>query len=336
MSHKIHSQARTTPKIRAEIQASELSDSSLAKKYNLTKRTVRKWRKRKTVEDYSHRPHRLLTTLSPLEEAIVVEIRCWMLLPLDDLLVITREFVNPKVSRAGLTRCLTRHGVGNLKKLIAKQQADNGELPEAKPKKTFKDYEPGFVHIDIKYLPKMPDEEAHRYVYVAIDRATRWVHLHIYDNQTQESSVDFLNQVVEKCPAKIAKILTDNGTQFTDRFTCKEKQPSGNHIFDKACKTHIVEHRLSPPRHPQTNGMVERFNGRISDILKQTRFSSSAELESTLISYLYIYNHQIPQRNLKHQTPIQAMEKWHGIKPEIFSKSVHNHPIPDTYKISIS
>lgn len=333
MSHKIHSQARTTPKIRAEIQASELSDAALAKKYNVTRRTARKWRKRNTTEDYSHCPHRLLTTLSPLEEAIIVEIRCWMLLPLDDLLVISREFVNPKVSRAGLSRCLKRNGVGNLKKLIAQQQAEKGEIPQEKPKKTFKDYEPGFIHIDIKYLPKMPDEKAHRYLYVAIDRATRWVHLHIYDNQTQESSVDFLNRVVEKFPIKIEKILTDNGTQFTDRFTSKEKQPSGNHVFDKACKTHVIEHRLSPPRHPQTNGMVERFNGRISDILKQTRFASSTELESTLISYLHIYNHQIPQRNLKHQSPIQAMKKWQEIKPEIFRESVHNHPIPDKFMI---
>ena len=127
----------------------------------------------------------------------------------------------------------------------------------------------------------MPDEEAHRYLYVAIDRATRWVHLHIYDNQTQESSVDFVNRVVEKCPVKIEKILTDNGTQFTDRFTSKEKWPSGNHAFDQACKTHTIEHRLSPPRHRQTNGMVERFNGRISDLVKQTRFASSAEFSNS-------------------------------------------------------
>jgi hypothetical protein len=40
-------------------------------------------------------------------------------------------------------------------------------------KKTFKDYEPGFLHIDIKYLPQMPDETARRYLFVAIDRATR-------------------------------------------------------------------------------------------------------------------------------------------------------------------
>ena len=80
--------------------------------------------------------------------------------------------------------------------------------------------------------------------------------------------------------------------------------------------------------------MVERFNGRISDLVKQTRFVSAAELESTLISYLYIYNNRIPQRALKHQTPIQAMEKWQEIKPEIFREWVHNHPIPDSFHMS--
>ena len=310
MSHKIHSQARSTPKIRAELQASQLSDRQLASQYNLSRQTVRKWRNRQSVDDDSHRPHRLCTTLSAIEEAIVIEIRCLLLLPLDDLLVMTREFINHKVSRAGLNRCLVRHGVANLTKLKAQLQAQNGIEPQIEPKKTFKDYESGFIHLDIKYLPKMPDEHAHRYLYVAIDSATRWVHLHIYANQTQESSVDFLNRVVENCPVKIEKILTDNGTQFTDRFTSKEKQPSSNHAFDKACKTHSIEHRLIPTRHPQTNGMVERFNGRISEIVKQTRFKSSAELESTLMRYLTLYNYQIPQRALKHQTPFQALKNF--------------------------
>lgn len=46
--------------------------------------------------------------------------------------------------------------------------------------------------------------------------------------------------------------------------------------------------------------MVERFNGRISEIDNQTRFNSAAELESTLQNHLRIYNHNIPQRALKH------------------------------------
>jgi transposase InsO family protein len=81
-------------------------------------------------------------------------------------------------------------------------------------------------------------------------------------------------------------------------------------VFDVQCKQFGIEHRLIPPRHPQTYGMVERFNGRISEIVDQTRFASAAELESTLRNYVKIYNHNIPQRALKHQTPIQALKKW--------------------------
>lgn len=64
-----------------------------------------------------------------------------------------------------------------------------------------------------------------------------------------------------------------------------------------------IEHRLAPPRHPQTNGMVERFNGRISELLQQTRFESRADLETTLLNYLKLYNHHIPQRAIGTKPP---------------------------------
>ena len=86
---------------------------------------------------------------------------------LDDLLAVTHEFINSSASRSGLDRCLRRHGVANLKSLQPEVEG------EAAPKKTFKDYEPGFLHVDIKYLPQMPDETQRRYLFVAIDRATR-------------------------------------------------------------------------------------------------------------------------------------------------------------------
>ena len=68
--------------------------------------------------------------------------------------------------------------------------------------------------------------------------------------------------------------------------------------------------------------MVERFNGRISGLVAQTRFSSAAELETTLKLYLSTYNHSIPQRALHHQTPIQALKAWQNKKPELFVKRV--------------
>ncbi|EGV27558.1 integrase catalytic domain-containing protein, partial [Thiorhodococcus drewsii AZ1] len=65
MDIRLHKNARTTPAIRRELQASTLPSKVLAAQYNLSVQTVRKWRRRTVVEDASRRPHRLSTTLSP-------------------------------------------------------------------------------------------------------------------------------------------------------------------------------------------------------------------------------------------------------------------------------
>ncbi len=169
MNLNLHKNARTTPAIRQELRESTQSERELAREYHLNRATVRQWRRRDTGADASHRPHRLHTTLTPAQELVVIELRTTLLLPLDDLLAVTREFLNPDVSRSGLDRCRRRQGVSHLQALIPQPEDD------AEPIKTFKDYEPGFVHVDVKYLPHMPDETAHRSLFVGIDRASRWV-----------------------------------------------------------------------------------------------------------------------------------------------------------------
>lgn len=179
MNITLHKRARTTPAIRREIQQSELSERKLAAKYGISRDTVRKWKHRDTVEDCSHTPHNLNTSLAASQEAVVIELRTSLLLPMDDLLVVVKKFIYPEMSRSALDRCLRRHGVSNLKKLLSDEEKTEKRL------KTFKDYKPGFVHADIKYLPKMPDEENRKYLFVAVDRATRWV---AYGNSCFEDS----------------------------------------------------------------------------------------------------------------------------------------------------
>ena len=321
---RVHPQARTTPRTRAEIRSCEAPLTVLAERYNVTKATVRKWRGREDMQDRSHRANTLNTTLTPAQEALVVELRRTLLLPLDDLLALTHECVNRAASRSGLDRCLRRHGVSNLQSLIPVVEG------EAAPKKTFKDDEPGFLHIDIKYLPQMPDETTRRYLFVAIDRATRWVYFRTYRDQTEASSTNFLKRLQQAAPMRIQKVLTDNGSQFTDRFTSRTKTSSGKHRFDLACCALGIEHRLAPPRHPQTNGMVERFNGRIAELMAQTRFASAAELDTTLEHYLSTYDNCIPQRALNHQSPVQALKAWHEKKPKLFVKRVYEQTGLDT------
>ena len=323
MSHRIHSLARTTPAVRAELHASTLSVSKLARQYHLSRDTVYKWRKRDAFSDRSHRPHTVYTTLSAFEEELVIELRRSLLLTLDDLVAVTKQFINAKASRSGISRCLRRHGVNRLRDLYPKDPQTN------KPVKNFKDYPPGFFHIDIKYLPKMPDEDKRSYLYVAIDRATRWVFAVVYAEQTDDNAADFLVKLQQASPIKIKQILTDNGTPFTDRFTSKGKQPSGEHVFDKQCEIVGAQHRLSPPRHPQTNGMVERFNGRISALQQSTRFTSRQDMIQTLTEYVLLYNQCIPQKALKHQTPLQALQQWRLSMPDIFVNFARNQAVPD-------
>ncbi len=252
----LHKNARTTPAVRGEIAASDETASVLAQRYGITEQTVYKWKKRSAFGDRSHTAHRLQTVLTPAQEMIVVHLRRSLLLPLDDLLAVTREFLSPDVSRSGLDRCLRRHGVGNLNALKPKTHSE--------PHKAFKSYEPGFVHMDVKYLPQMQDEARRRYLFVAIDRATRWVFVAVKANKSAASARAFLKALHKACPIKINKLLTDNGKEFTDRlFASRERQPSGNHEFDQLCQALGIEHRLTKPRTPRTNGMVERFNGRI-------------------------------------------------------------------------
>lgn len=75
--------------------------------------------------------------------------------------------------------------------------------------------EPGYIHVDVKYLPQMEDESQRRYVFVAIDRATRWVFIAIKQHKTAASAKAFLAAVRRAASFKIRTILTDCGKEFT-------------------------------------------------------------------------------------------------------------------------
>ncbi len=173
----------------------------------------------------------------------MVSLRKTLLVPLDDLLAVVREFLNPNVSRSGLDRCLRRHGVGNLRDLKPK-----APKPAHKP---FKAYEPGYLHIDVKYLPQMIDEDRRRQLFVAIDRATRWDFVRICPAKTAANARRFLHDLDRAAPMKITRILTDNGKDFTDRlFGLRKRAATETHDFDRLCIELAIEHRLAPPMRP--------------------------------------------------------------------------------------
>lgn len=109
MAVTLHPLARTTPHTRAELKAEDpgLSHHARARRYGVIAPTVCKWRERDSTTDLSQRPHTLHCTLTVAQETVAMEIRRTLWLPLDDLLVVVREFlaqghpVNPAVSRSG-------------------------------------------------------------------------------------------------------------------------------------------------------------------------------------------------------------------------------------------
>lgn len=173
----------------------------------------------------------------------------------------------------------------------------------------------------------MGDQTSRRYLYVAIDRASRWVYLAIKPHKTAAAARPFLNSLHKACPIRTSHILTDNGKEFTDRlFGCRARQAMAGHVLELLCQALGVEHRLSQPRTPRINGMVERFNGRIADILKTHHFRSGEELETALMRYAWLCNHHLPQKALGHIAPVQALKQWQDSLPHLFIKLGANQP----------
>jgi len=125
------------------------------------------------------------------------------------------------------------------------------------------------------------------YLFVAIDRAIRLLYYKIYKNKTAKNTEEFLKECKEYFPFYITHILTDNGCEFTDKFSRGKTETSGNHklfqtslrdfvsLHDKECAKNNIEHRLTEPATPKTNGMVERVNGVIKDnTIKATKYKN--------------------------------------------------------------
>lgn len=155
---KLHANAATTPKIRAYIQASSGSVAELASELGLSETTIRRWKGRRDGLDRSSRPHTLATDFSLEEEAIAVELRTRLGLSLDDSLEVMRRCLRAEISRSALHRCLKRHGVS------ARPRDPTMAAQRFAP-------EPfGYVHADLKHLPRLKGRPA--YVFVAIERVS--------------------------------------------------------------------------------------------------------------------------------------------------------------------
>jgi transposase InsO family protein len=99
--------------------------------------------------------------------------------------------------------------------------------------------------------------------------------------------------------------MTDDGKKLTDRrFALRARVTSARNESDQLCTELGIEHGLNSPRLAQTNGMVARFNGRIDDVLKTSRFDSAHNLAQITMRYVARYNIQWPKSVLGSRTPM--------------------------------
>ena len=286
----IHPNARTTPAVRAEIARSSEPSGVLAQRYGISTETVRKWRRRGAADcrDRSSRPHRLPWKASEEERAVVCALRRATGFPLDELTFVVRHFL-PHLDRDNVYRILKADGLSRRPAPAAPERA------AAK----FKEYEVGFVHMDVKHLPKLRTaggEWRKRFLSVAIDRRSRSVHLAVKDEESEASATAFLEEALAAFPFRVTRVLTDRGSCFT---------ADG---FERACRALGVEHRKTRPYTPRTNGMVERFNGRVQREVLGITVASHRDLERLLAGFNSAYNAR-RQRVLDGRSPEEVVRE---------------------------
>jgi transposase-like protein len=313
MKQQYHSNAVTNVHIRSLIKESYLTNFELASKYNTSPTTISKWRNRDNEHDRSSRPANISYAMTDLEQAVATSVRRSSWLPLDEVHEVVLN-MNKNISRSSVYRLFKRNKINK----VPQKEKDKA--------KKFKEYEPGYLHIDVTYLPKF--EGVKYYLFVAIDRATRLLYYKVYSAKTSENAKKFMEECLDYFPFKITHVLTDNGFEFTNRLIRSKKGDlcTKDSKLDVVCKDNNIDHRLTKPAHPQTNGMVERVNGTIKNgtILRE-KYKSKNEmtmaLNSFLIHYVLYKRHGGVRRELNVKTPFNAVEKWFELKPKIFNQN---------------
>jgi transposase InsO family protein len=317
MGQVLHGSATTTEAIRRAIQHSQESLRALARRYGINQKTVAKWKNRTSVTDVPTGPKEPRSTvLSIEEEAIIVAFRKHTLLPLDDCLYALQPTV-PHLTRSSLHRCLQRHGIGRLPDVEGGKSA----------KKKFKSYPIGYFHIDIA---EVQTAEGKLYLYVAIDRTSKFTFVQVVKKTGRTSAAAFLTALIEAVPYKIHTVLTDNGIQFTfpQRYAGGPTARYVTHMFDMRCQENGIEHRLTKVKHPWTNGQVERMNRTIKEATVQRyHYDSHRQLEAHLADFVSAYNFGRRLKTLKGLTPYEFICKIWTKEPERFKLDpIHQMP----------
>lgn len=301
-----HGCATTTHAIRAAIQRSQATNAALSRQLGINVKTVAKWRKRETLEDRKTGPSEPRSTvLSQDEEAMVVAFRRHTLLPLDDCLYALQPTI-AHLTRSSLHRCLQRHGISRLPDM-------EGDKPK---RQKFKRYPIGYFHVDIA---KVRTDECKLYLFVAIDRTSKFAVTRLVDKANRKTAWEFLETLLDAVPYRIHTILTDNGIQFAEQPRNRNTIYSRPMRFDMICTANGIEHRLTKPNHPWTNGQVERMNRTIKEAtVKRYHYDSHDQLRVHLADFMAAHNFARRLKTLSGLTPYEYICKIWTSEPQRF------------------
>lgn len=300
-----HGNAKTNVNQREAMQKEIRSARELARKYEVSPVTCNKWKKAKGTEDRSCAPHTVHYAVPPEFWKIIGQVRKKTHMALDDLFLALSPYI-PNLTRTNCYRVLTY--------LKLNQLTDQ----QKKKYREFKKYPPGFLHMDVFYLPKINGKRY--YCFLAVDRSTRMVFLELYERKSKEEAADFLIKCLNFFPFRVYTILTDNGREFT----MKGGKPYGKtvrreHLFELACRIFGIEHRRTKPARPRTNGMAERMVGTTKDhTSKINRYFSGEEAKADIKQFQIAHNFNRRLKQLNFKTPYQVAMDWYVKEPNMF------------------
>jgi len=324
MGQVLHGSATTTHAIRAAIQRSKATAKELAERHGINPKTVAKWKKRPFVHDAPMGPKAPRSTvLAVEEEAVAVAFRKHTLLPLDDCLYALQATI-PHLTRSSLHRCYQRHGISRLPEM-------EGDKPA---RRAFKKYPIGYFHIDIA---EVRTEEGKLYLFVAIDRTSKFAFAQLHEKATRAVAAGFLRDLIAAVPYRIHTVLTDNGLHFTTPGAGGSAVPeikraiaAGEifraHGFELVCARNDIDHRLTRPKHPWTNGQVERMNRTLKEAtVRRYHYDSHGQLKGHLAAFLAAYNFAKRLKTLRGLTPFEHICKCWTENPDQFRLDPIHH-----------
>ena len=171
--------------------------------------------------------------------------------------------------------------------------------------------QPGeLIEIDVKHVPG--PIKGHKYQqYTAIDTASRWRHLEIFDEESTFHSIEFLKIVIAMFPYPIKAIKTDNHSTFTNYYLGTNKRSDMTvktiHALDVFCGQQNIIHYLIDPGKPTQNGTIERSHGEDQrKFYEQTKFHSAVDLKKKIRFWNNYYNN-LEHCSLNGKTPNEML-----------------------------